>query len=107
MYHYHEQQKKRDYNLRVINVEKGTFTPLVFSTTGGMGQEATSFIKRLAEKTATKTNQRYSEVMSFMRRRLRFEVLRTCLISLRGHRGKSSSSRTPLNELDMGLMPSY
>ena len=107
MYHHHEQQKKRDYNLRVINVEKGTFTPLVFSTTGGMGQEASSFIKHLSEKTARKTNQRYSEVMSFMRRRIRFEVLRTCLIALRGYRGKTSSNGTPLNELDMGLMPSY
>ena len=107
MYHSHEQQKKREYNLRVINVEKGTFTPLVFSTTGGMGQEASSFIKRLSEKTARKTNQRYSEVMSFMRRRLRFAVLKTCLIALRGHRGKISSNGTPVNELDMGLMPSY
>ena len=29
-------------------VEKATFTPLVFSTTGGMGKEAEKFHKRLA-----------------------------------------------------------
>ncbi len=37
MYRAHEMEKKRKYNSRVINVEKATFTPLVFSTSGGMG----------------------------------------------------------------------
>ena len=32
MYRRHELEKKRKYNSRVINVEKGTFTPLLFST---------------------------------------------------------------------------
>ena len=27
----HEQEKKRNYNRRIINIERGTFTPLVFS----------------------------------------------------------------------------
>ena len=40
MYKHHEYLKKRAYNARVIQVEKGTFPPLVFSTTGGMGCEA-------------------------------------------------------------------
>ena len=31
----HEQEKKRKYNERVMNVEHGTFTPLVFSINGG------------------------------------------------------------------------
>ena len=44
----HEQEKKRTYNRRILEVEKATFTPLVFSTTGGMGKEAEKFHKRLA-----------------------------------------------------------
>ena len=36
VYKKHEAEKKRVYNERVIQVEKATFTPLVFSTTGGM-----------------------------------------------------------------------
>ena len=32
-----------------INTERGTLTPLVFSTTGGMGPECSRFNKRLAE----------------------------------------------------------
>ena len=35
----HEQEKKRNYNRRIMNIENGTFTPLVFSVFGGMGKE--------------------------------------------------------------------
>ena len=38
MYIHHEELKKKAYNARVIQVEKGVFTPMVFSTTGGMGE---------------------------------------------------------------------
>ena len=34
IYKTNENQKKRHYNDRVLNVEKASFTPLVFSTTG-------------------------------------------------------------------------
>ena len=30
----HEREKKRQYNNRIVNVEHGTFTPLVFSVNG-------------------------------------------------------------------------
>ncbi len=33
----HENEKKRMYNERVTDIEQGTFTPLIFTTTGGMG----------------------------------------------------------------------
>jgi len=36
----HENEKKHCYNARVFEVEKRSFTPLVFSTSGGMGGEA-------------------------------------------------------------------
>ena len=69
-------------------MEKASFTPLVFSTTGGMGVEATKFYKHLAGKVASKTNQEYPYVISYIRRKLRFVLLKTCIISLRGYRGK-------------------
>ena len=43
-------KKKKKYNQRVIQVDYGTFTPLVFNTDGGMGPEATKYHKRVAEK---------------------------------------------------------
>ena len=47
MYQSHEGEKKRKYNTRVLQVEKASFTPLVFSTTGGMGGEADRFYKSI------------------------------------------------------------
>ena len=41
-------QIKSLYNERVINVEKGTFTPLIFTTTGCMGPECERLDKRMA-----------------------------------------------------------
>ena len=63
MYRKHEMEKKNKYNDRVLQVEKGTFTPLVFSTTGGMGNEAARFLKHLAVKLSYKTGQSYSDIV--------------------------------------------
>ena len=41
-----EHEKKRDYSSRVLNVEQGSFAPLVFWITSGiMGKEYSMFIK--------------------------------------------------------------
>ena len=45
VYRHHELQKKREYGERVREVEQASFTPLVFSTTGGMGREALTFYR--------------------------------------------------------------
>ena len=103
MYSHHESEKKRKYNIRVIEVEKGTFTPLVFSTTGGMGKETTTFIKRLSVLMANKTNQSYNDTVTYIRRRLRFDLLKTALIALRGYRGKSHCAPSEVQDLDINL----
>ena len=50
LYRRHEAQKKREYGDRVGEVERASFTPLVFATTGGMGREAIVFYRRLADR---------------------------------------------------------
>ena len=60
VYNQQEQGKKRIYNQRVLLVEKASFTPLVFSTYGGMGPECTRYLKQLAELIPHKTNEDYS-----------------------------------------------
>ena len=52
----HEREKKIQYNNRIMNVEHGTFTPLVFSVNGEMAKECLKFHKFVAEKTANKSN---------------------------------------------------
>ena len=44
-YRRHEGEKRRAYKQRVREVEQGSFTPLVFSTPGGMGRAATVVYK--------------------------------------------------------------
>ena len=103
MYHHHEQRKKAEYNRRVLDVEKGCFTPLVFSTTGGMGLEAQTFFKRLAEKIAMRKDLPYPQVASFVRRRIRFDLVKTTLIALCGFRGKVNKDSQKISELDLHL----
>ena len=105
MYRKHEMEKKNKYNDRVLQVEKATFTPLVFSTTGGMGNEAVKFFMHLSEKISHKTGQSYSDTVAFVRRRLRFDLLKTCVISLRGFRGKHNSKTPEMESLDLNLLP--
>ena len=104
MYKHHEDLKKKEHNERVIQVEKGVFSPLVFSTSGGMGKEAGIVYKRIAEKIANTKKQKYHETIAYIRKRLRFDLLKTTIISLRGHRGKANATPN-INELDLNLMP--
>ena len=80
----HENRKKNEYNERVIQVEKGTFTPVVMSIFGGMGKEAEKLNKRLATLIAKKKKERYADVLGYMRTRLRFNLLKSILITIRG-----------------------
>ena len=48
-YQINEKEKKRFYNERIMQVEQGTFTPLVISVTRGMGRESSKFYSRLSE----------------------------------------------------------
>ena len=46
-----EKIKMRKYNVRALQVEKGTFTPLLYTTFGGWGPQATAYHRRLVVPT--------------------------------------------------------
>ncbi len=48
VYRNHEQEKQCAYGERVKEIKGGSFTPLVFSSTGEMGKEASTFFKHIA-----------------------------------------------------------
>ena len=102
MYTSHENEKKTEYLPRVLQVEKATFTPAVLSTSGGIGKEADKLIRRMAERMSAKRGETYSSVVSFLRRRFRFDLLKTCIIALRGYK-KPSSTPAKIETLDMDL----
>ena len=79
-----EQEKKRNYNQRILTVDQGSFTPLVFSCLGGMGREAGVFYKRLAENIAAKRNIPTSTMINWIRTRVNYHLIRSCLLCLRG-----------------------
>ena len=98
-------KKKRAYNERIIQVEKGSFTPIVLSTFGGMGEEAARFHKRLSQLISEKRNEQYSHVVNYVRTRLRFCLLKSVLTSLRGIRGRNTKEKTtPISDLSFNLM---
>ena len=57
IYKQNEMEKKRQYNQRVIQVERANFTPLVFSTMGGMAPECTRYHKQIAQLIALRTKE--------------------------------------------------
>ena len=88
-----ELEKIRAYGERIQNIDRGTFTPLVFTTAGGMGPRARLFYGRLAETLADKKQQPKSFITAWMRCRLSFSLLRSAIQCLRGTR---TSKRRPL-----------
>ena len=83
-YKINEQEKKREYSSRILNVEQGTFTPLVFSATGGMGRECSMFFKKLNQLISIKRKEELSVVTYGIRRKINFALLRSCLSCIRG-----------------------
>ena len=82
----HELCKKRSYDARIREVEHSSFTPLIFSATGGMAAEATIFYKRLASLLSDKWDSNYAAVMGWVRCCLSFSLLQSAIRCLRGSR---------------------
>ena len=87
VYEEHQKAKKDMYEERVRESEKGSFIPLIFTTSGGMGPLAAVLVKRLAAKIADNNMEKVSFVTNHIRTRLRFSLLRSTLLALRGIRG--------------------
>ena len=105
LYLMQENEKKRKYNQRIIQVEKGTFTPLIFSTSGGMGPESTKYHRRVAELLSKKKNESFADTINFIRTRLRFCLLRSTLVAVRGERGRKVKKSLPLSDISLNLIP--
>ena len=85
-YSRHERSKRREYQQRIIEMDGGSFTPLVFSTSGGMGKSALTFYRRLASLMAEKHNQSYANTMKWIRCQLNFSLIRSSIMCIRGSR---------------------
>ena len=88
----------------------GSFTPLVFGTNGGMGEECSRFVSELANKLSIKQNEEYSVVISWLRVRLSLEILRSVILCVRGSQtpfrvgDEQMGDDMGLNNIDCDLM---
>ena len=105
VYAEHERQKMVAYNDRVLQVERGTFVPLVYTTSGGMSTQCQAFHKKIAEATADKKKEKYSDVAAHIRTVVRFSILRSTLVALRGFRGRGKIQNQTLDEISFNLIP--
>ena len=71
-----------------MEVEQGTFTPLVFTSTGGMVDECKRFHSRLAELLTLKKGDDYATNIFWIRAKVSFAILLSALLFLRGTRSK-------------------
>ena len=79
-----EARKRREYQDRILNVEHGSFSPLIFSTSDSMGPTASVVFRRLASLPSIKQDELYSKTILFIRCQLGFALLRLAICCLRG-----------------------
>ena len=107
VYRSQELEKRRKYQQRVLEVEKSSFTPLVFSACGGMGQAANIFYNRLASLLAIKKKQSYSKTVCWLRTHLSFALLRSAFLCIRGSRiGRTKNPMQDVHPIDLILAES-
>ena len=99
----HEQEKKRAYNKRIMEIDQGTFTPIVLTVKGVIGHEGSLYHKILAEKIANKSGERYEDVTRLIRIKTSFLVLRAALLCLRGSRVVYQSNAENCNDFAFSL----
>ena len=108
IYARNEKEKRRKYQQRVWEVKQGSFTPLVFSSLGGMSKATTVAIKRLATLLAEKHGESYSRTVGWLRTVLCFFLLRSAISSLSTRRLITGPSQFPSVRLvaSEGRLPS-
>ena len=96
-----ENSKKRLYAERVLHVEHGTLTPLVFTCFGGMSIECGHFYNRMADKLGEKRNISKSQARTWVRTKLSFALLRATNLCIRGSRSKKQYAAEILSQTDI------
>ena len=94
-YRKHERAKIRAYEERVREIEHGSFTPLVMSLSGGLGNAAKVCLRRLASMLSEKWDLPYSTTLAWMRCTLSFTLLRSSIQSIRGARSSRGCPQRP------------
>ena len=98
-YAQNEKEKKKQYNERVLEIEHGSFTPLVFSIYGGMSREYSTFYDRLSNLLSEKRDIPPSVTINWIRTKILFALLKSCLLCLRGTQSHNRNIATVEDEV--------
>ena len=79
-------KKKQKYSKRILQIKNGSFTPLVFSVNGGMVKKTNACYSRIAEKLAEKRDELCSVMMSWIRRKISFWMMKSIIMCIRESR---------------------
>ena len=75
----------------------------MFGTNGGLGKECSDFIKNVALKIAEQEDERFSIVMSWLRTKLSYEILKSVLLCVRGSRTPFRKQYVDSNVMDFKM----
>ena len=95
-YEINKREKKRQYNDRILDVEHGSFIPLVMTALGGMGREGSKFYSRLSESNAEKLKKYYMVMKNWILWKISFALANCVSMCVRGSR-----SVYPLRDTDL------
>ena len=98
-----EATKKWEYNRRIMYNEHGTFTPLIFSINGGLSRETSTFYSRVAELLAIKRNSIKAETITWLRRKISFNLIRSSVLCLRGTRNYKMTDQNQIFDSDIKI----
>ena len=88
----HENLKRLKYQDRIVEIEYGSYSPLIFATTCGASPITQKLIRRIASFIAQISNELYPEVINFIRTRVSFNFLKSTFFCIRGCRGQKSKT---------------
>ena len=93
-YAQNKKEKKRQYNERVLQIEHGSFSLLVFSIHGGMSRKCSTFCNELSNLLSEKRDIPPSLTINCTRTKISFALLKPCLSCLRGTRSLNRNIAT-------------
>ena len=101
LYRRHEQEKRRKHE-QLLQEENCSFTPLIFSTSGGVSPLTKRFLQQLATKLSEKKFGNYAQALCWLRTRLAFTIAKAgsmCLCACRSRRSHPSAVVDPVSAL--------
>ena len=89
-----EKEKKRKYGRRVVDIEHGSFSPVVFTAFGGCSRETEKVLAVLTSKLSEKRKIDRSVVAGWLNTKLSFALLRAAILCvLKGNKGSNKKER--------------